>query len=83
MSYIRYFPTEQLHVRYDNGEEEVVDVKRVEPEGFTPPLPVISVCCQCKGGKYSATIVDVLDNKVMYIMCKYLHFTCIHVSFVA
>lgn len=32
-----------------------------------PPLPGVSVCCQCKGGKYSATVVDILDNKVMYV----------------
>jgi len=68
LNYLYKFSTERLHVKYENGEEEVVDVKRIDPEGFTPPSPGGSVCCHCRGGKYAAVILDVLDNKVMHII---------------
>ena len=51
---------EILHMRFDNGEEDVLEVKKVEPEGdFLPPSVVSTVCCKVKGGKYSAELLAI------------------------
>lgn len=52
---------------YENGEEEVVDIKRVEPDGdFDLPCSGATMCCKHKGGKYTATVIDidVIDDTI-------------------
>lgn len=55
----------KLKLRYENEEEEVVEIKRVEPEGdFDPPKSGTTVCCTANGSKYTATIVEIINKKV-------------------
>ncbi len=54
-------------MRFENGEEDKVGVKGVEPdEEFLPPTIGQRVCCTVKGGKYSAEIVAITASK----LCK-------------
>ena len=49
---LREFPPQNnyIHIKYESGEEEVVDTSRINPERFTPPFAGAIVCCHCRGG---------------------------------
>ena len=60
-----YLIPEKFLVRYENGEEEVLDSKRLEPDGDFIPLEVQStVCSKVKGGRYWATILEIVESNV-------------------
>ncbi len=48
-------------MRFENGEERVMDLKKVEPEGdeFSEPQPGDKVCCNVAGARYGAVILQV------------------------
>ena len=49
----------QLHVSYENGEKDIVEIKNAEPDNdlFEPPAVGEVVCCKAKnGGRYRAVI---------------------------
>ena len=51
----------KLKIRYDNYEEEDVDITKVEPEeGFDAPKEGNIVCCAASGARYSATILSIV-----------------------
>ena len=55
-------PEENYRVQYENGEEELVEVKRLAPDGdFLSPQVGEEVCCTAKGGRYTAVILDIVD----------------------
>ncbi len=63
------FPLEILRVRFHNGEENMVEIKNVEPaDDFLPPCTGSTVCCKVKGGKYSAEILAI--ENVVPKQCK-------------
>ena len=49
-------------MQYENGEEELVEVKRLAPDGdFLSPQVGEEVCCTAKGGRYTAIILEIVD----------------------
>ena len=70
----------KLLVRFANGEERIVDMKKVEPEGsdFEEPYPGAEVCCTVLGGRYSATVVKCICSEVQ-VHVTYVYFTCLFV----
>lgn len=52
---------EKFRVKYENGEEEILDCRRMEPDGDFVPLQVnTTVCCKVKGGRFLATITEII-----------------------
>ena len=53
--------TVKLEVKYEDGEEEVVDINQVEPDNgeFESPKEGDEVCCRVSGARYSATILEI------------------------
>ena len=60
-------------MEYSNGEVNTVDIRKAKPEDFDPPTAGSVVCVQSKGGKYSATIKEVLDVRIMHV-ATYSHY---------
>ncbi len=58
--------TVKLQVKFENGEERMMEMKKVEPEGdeFEEPQPGSEVCCIVGGGRYSAVIVECVCGEV-------------------
>ncbi len=54
----------KLVIKYDNGEEEQVDIKRVEPAGdqFEPVAVGDMVCCKAKGGRFEAEVLQIVER---------------------
>ncbi len=54
-------------VRFENGEERMVDMKKVEPgdDDFEKPQPGDEVCCNVAGGRYSAVILECVSAEVL------------------
>ena len=51
---------EKFMLRFENGEEELVSCKNMEPEGdFAPPRVGMAVCAKVKGSKWPARIIEV------------------------
>ncbi len=66
-------PLQILRVRFDNGEEDKVEIKNLEPaDDFSPPCAGSTVCCKVKGGKYSAEILTVESA----VPCVIVYCTC-------
>lgn len=54
---------ERIVVEYDNGEIENVAMGHVEPEDdFSPPTLGATLCVKSRGGKYAATVKDVIEE---------------------
>ncbi len=50
-------------MRYENGEEDVVDIKRVEPTGDYEAIEEgQTVCCKGKSGRYEAHVLQVIED---------------------
>jgi hypothetical protein len=68
--FLLLYHTEQYEIEYENGETEVVECKRLEPEGdFVPPEVGSGVCCKTKGAKYSAVILHILEKSNEVRVC--------------
>ena len=66
--------SEKLVVEYDNGEMETVTIAQTEPDGdFGPPTVGATLCVKSRGGKYSATIKDVLQETHVCITHTHTH----------
>ena len=62
--------TVKLKVKYQDGEEEVIDMNKVEPENaeFDSPKEGDEVCCRVSGARYSATVLGSV-GRVMWQRC--------------
>ena len=55
-------------MEYSNSEVDTVDIRKAKPEEDFDPLTAGSVVCvQPKGGKYSATIKEILAVRIMHV----------------
>lgn len=57
----------KLTVMFENGEERMVDIKKVEPgdDVFEKPQPGDEVCCNISGGRYSAVVLECIHAEVL------------------
>ena len=56
----------KLLVQFENGEQQTLDIKKVEPEegDFVEPQPGDGVCCNVAGGRYAAVIIECIYDQV-------------------